>query len=752
MSTKAVSDKKRKKKKSRGIGTGIFTGILVIFLVGVITAGSVAITVLRDLKLINFGGAKSVEEEVAGVDYLDLDNFITNQAKTTIIYAYDTEGNLVEDTRLHGTENRLIASLDEMSPYVKDAVIALEDQRFYSHHGVDWYGTVRSIVTDLTGGSMQGGSTITQQLIKNLTGENKRTLIRKYNEIKNALALERHFSKEQILEAYLNTIYLDQGCYGIKTAAEYYFGKDAKDLTIMESAVLVSITQRPRGNNPILNYDANRARAEICVYNMWAFGMITEDEYNKAMKQKLKFVGKKAEETELAESSELGESSKLGEGNELEVSSTVSEYQSWYTDYLINNVISDLSKKYGYTSGEAWRLVYYGGLKIISAVDMRIQNIMDEVYTNRVTFADESGKEEADKIQSAMVIMNYEGRIMGIAGALGPKAGNRVLSYATGGDPRNPGSSIKPLSVYTPAIEGNFYYWSSRIPNYGITLADGTVWPKNYGGYTGSISELKTLPQALAPSLNTVPARMVQTMGTSYCYSFLRDRFHLTTLDPADNDFAPLAIGDMAHGVSPLDMAAAYSVFGNGGLYYTPYSYYEVRDAEDKVILKPDDEGQRSISEGTADVMNQMLQAPVTYSNGTANGYGVSGFTTFAKTGTSSDNYDKWMVGGTPYYVCATWVGYKERQAININLFGTYPAARVFKHVMNLVHEGLEEKEFEYSNDSVRRYYCTVSGMLASSSCASTNSGWFKIDNLPGVCTICGFTREPESEEPEARF
>ena len=177
-----------------------------------------------------------------------------------------------------------------------------------------------------------------------------------------------------------------------------------------------------------------------------------------------------------------------------------------------------------------------------------------------------------------------------------------------------------------------------------------------------------------------------------------------------------------------------------------------MRDAEDKVILKPDDEGQRSISEGTADVMNQMLQAPVTYSNGTANGYGVSGFTTFAKTGTSSDNYDKWMVGGTPYYVCATWVGYKERQAININLFGTYPAARVFKHVMNLVHEGLEEKEFEYSNDSVRRYYCTVSGMLASSSCASTNSGWFKIDNLPGVCTICSYTKEPESEEPEARF
>jgi penicillin-binding protein 1A len=194
-------------------------------------------------------------------------------------------------------------------------------------------------------------------------------------------------------------------------------------------------------------------------------------------------------------------------------------------------------------------------------------------------------------------------------------------------------------------------------------------------------------------------------------------------------------------------------VFGNGGLYYTPYSYYEVRDAEDKVILKPDENGQRVISEGTADVMNHMLQAPVTYSNGTANGYGVSGFTTFAKTGTSSDNYDKWMVGGTPYYVCAAWVGYKDRQAININLFGTYPAAKVFKYVMNLVHEDLEEKEFEYSSDSVRRSYCTVSGMLASSRCASTNTGWYKIDNLPGTCTICGSRTEPvENNDPEARF
>jgi penicillin-binding protein 1A len=733
MSTKVIPRKKKKKKKS-GVGTAILTVFLIVFLVGLITAGSVAVTVLSDLKLIRFGDQKSVDDEIAGVDYLDLDNYLSQQAKTTIIYAYDTAGDLIEDTRLHGSENRLIASLDEISPHVIDAVIALEDRRFKSHHGVDWYGTVRSIIYDVTGKDMQGGSTITQQLIKNLTGEKQRTLIRKYTEIKNALALERHFSKDEIMEAYLNTIYLDQGCYGIKTGAEYYFGKDASELTLKESAVLVAITQAPRRNNPILNYDNNYARAKHCLDNLLEYGMISQEEYDEAMDEEVVFVGKK---TELDPS----------ESTELEVSSTASEYQSWYTDYIIESVIRDLSTKYGYTKNEAWRKVYYGGLSIISAVDMNIQNILDNVYINRETFPDEEDTDDHQAIQSAMVIMDYKGRIMGIAGALGKKTGNRVLSFATGGDPRNPGSSIKPLSVYTPAIEGNYFYWSSYLPNYGITLADGTVWPKNYGGLTGSITDLRNLPQALAPSLNTVPARMVQSMGTSYCYAFLRDRFHLSTLDQSDNDYAPLSIGDMAHGVAPLDMAAAYAVFGNGGIYYSPYCYYEVKDAEGKVILKPDTNGERAISEGTADVMNHMLQAPVTYSDGTARGYGVSGFTTFAKTGTSSDNYDKWIVGGTPYYVSAVWVGYKQRQEINTRIYGTYPAARVFKTVMDRVHEGLEDIDFEYSNDSVRRAYCTHSGMLASSSCYSTSTGWYKIDNLPGICTACSAGRYDKSDD-----
>ncbi|MCH5199100.1 MAG: transglycosylase domain-containing protein [Oscillospiraceae bacterium] len=721
MSAKKASVKnKKKKRKGSGIGTAILTVFLVLFTIGVITVGSVAVTVLSDLKLISFGKTKAIEDEIAGVDYLDLENYITNQAKTTIIYAYDSEGELIEDTRLHGEENRLMASLDEISVYARNAVIALEDKRFRNHQGVDWYGTMRSIIYDVTGKAMQGGSTITQQLIKNLTGENKRTLIRKYNEIKNALSLERHFEKDEILEAYLNTMYLDQGCYGIKTGAEYYFGKDASDLTLMESAILVSITQKPRGNNPILNYDSNRERAVYCLKCMLEQGMISEDEYNKALNEKVVFVGKKVDDTEKEET-------------EVEVSSTATEYQSWYTDYIIDAVIKDLSAKYGYTKTEAWRKVYYGGLSIYSAVDANIQSELDDVYSNRITFPKEEDTEEHPAIQSAMVIMDYEGRILGIAGALGEKRGNRVLSYATG-DPRNPGSSIKPLSTYAPAVEGNYFYWSSRLPNYGITLSSGELWPSNYGGSYGSPGDIRNLADAIAPSLNTVPARIVQAMGTTYSYSFLRDRFRLSTLIASDNDYAPLVIGDMGRGATPLDMCAAYCSFGNGGLYYEPYCYYKVVDSVGKTILEPNKTGERILSEGTADVMNYLLQCPVTYSNGTARGYGVDGFTTFAKTGTSSDNHDKWMVGGTPHYVCASWVGFKDRSEINIAKYGTYPAAKVFREVMNRIHKGLEAKDFEYSNDSVRRSYCRSTGLLAGPGCGSTGSGWYKIDNLPSVC------------------
>ncbi len=752
MATEKASDVKKKKKKKHKkkksfIGkffTVLLTVILMLFLIGLVTGGSIMLTLLVDVGLISIGDIDH-SEDVAGIDYIDLENYINSQAKTTIIYAYDENGNLVEDTRLHGTENRTPTALKDVSQYVKDAVVALEDKRFYDHKGVDWIRTFGVIVKDFVGGGeVQGGSTITQQLIKNLTGDNKVMIIRKYREIKNALALERHFQKEEILEAYLNTIYLDNGCYGIKTGAEYYFGKDAKELTLMESAMLVSITNAPRKYDPLYNYDNNRNRAIMCLNYMLEQGKISQAEYDEALAEDVELIGKITTKKNDDEEDEV---------TYKEISSTSSSYQSYYTDYSIDKVMDDLMKKFGYSKDEAWRKVYLGGLKIISAVDMRIQREMEYVFVNRKGLPGDPDDENG--IQGSMTVMDYEGRVVGMVGQMGEKKGNRVMNYAVA-DPRQPGSSIKPLSVYTPAIDTGKFFWSSYLPNYGIEVNFAShkgIWPTNFEGARGSMNDKRNLAEAIAPSLNTIPARIVQALSTSTCFSYLRDVFHMTTLVPEDNGLPPLAIGAMTYGVVSRDMAAAYATFGNGGLYYEPWVYYEVRDANDKVILEGPTEGQQVIPASTADVMNHLLQTVVTASNGTGRPYSVTNFTMFAKTGTTSDYKDKWMCGGTPHYVAATWVGFKDRTPINTRYYGSQPAGVIFKEVMNRIHEGLPNKDFTYSGDAVRRSFCRGSGLLATSHCSRVGTGWFRIDALPGYCDSCELeeeeTEEEETEEEE---
>ncbi|MBQ6120025.1 MAG: hypothetical protein IJK98_12385, partial [Clostridia bacterium] len=346
----------------------------------------------------------------------------------------------------------------------------------------------------------------------------------------------------------------------------------------------------------------------------------------------------------------------------------------------------------------------------------------------------------------------------GTVGRLGPKTANRTLNISTSSR-RQPGSTIKPLSVYSPAIELNAYYWSSQLPNYGIDLrGDGVIWPTNYGGDPGSPYQLMTLDEAIAPSKNTIPARIVDTLTPKVCYEFLRDRYHITTLEPADEDYAPMAIGAMAYGVTPLEMAAAYATFGNGGLYYKPWSYYRVTNAAGtETVLEPDRTPERVISEGTADVMLHLLQCVVNYSSGTGYRFKISGFKSWSKSGTTSDNFDKWIIGGTPYYVCASWTGFEYNREINTDYYGSNPAGTVYQYVMNEIHEDLEEKDFTYGEECVKKAYCAETGLLASSSCWNVETGYYKADNLPAYCTYCGGRRyyvedtEPETEAPATR-
>ena len=716
---KPKNKKRKKKRMSKGL-TAFLTAFLMLFMIGVLTVGTIALDVFVDVGLISVGDP---DNDVAGVDYIDLNSYIANQSQTTIIYGYDSDGNEVEIARLHGAENREWVDLEEVCQDLQDAVVALEDKRFPLHKGVDWIRTI-GVVVEYS--FSQGGSTITQQLIKNLTGENSVTFVRKYKEIKNALALEQHFDKNEILEAYLNTIYLDMGCYGIKTGAEYYFDKDVDELTLMECAILASITNAPRKFNPIVNYKNNRERATKCLNEMLSQGYITQEEYDAALAEEVVFYG----------DSQVGR-----KDDDTEVQETVAvetEYNSYYVDFVIETLIKDLKAQYGYTESEAFRKVYYGGLKVYAALDMDIQDEIEDVYTNRITFPKEEDTEEDPAIQSSMVILDYEGRVVATAGRLGEKTGDRTLNIGTS-SPRQPGSCIKPLSAYAPAIELNYYTWSSYIPNYGISLPGmDRAWPTNYGGVTGSPDDLRNLPQAIAPSLNTIPARIVNTVSPTTCFRFLRDRFHISTLEASDADYAPLAIGAMAHGLTCLEMAAAYATFGNGGLYYVPWCYYKVTNAAGtEVILEPDREGEQVISEGTANVMLQLLKCVCTYPNGTGIGFVINGQDNWSKSGTTSNNHDKWYCGGTGYYVGCVWTGFeKVQKAINTSYYGYNPAGKVYKEVMTRVHKDLEYKTFEMGDEVVRRSYCTATGLLASANCSSS-TGWYKVDSLPAVCKGC---------------
>lgn len=712
----------RPKKEHKGLRRFgiVFCSLL---LVGLISVSSVGLYVI-----------KYMSEFVNGAVAIDLDEYKANQSRTTILYTYDDDGNEVELARLHGEENRIWVDLDEMPVNLQNAFIALEDIRFRKHSGVDWRRTISVMVLPQNDG--QGGSTITQQLIKNLTGDRDVTYIRKFNEIKNALNLEKHYSKETILEAYLNTLYLDAGCYGVQTASEYYFGKDVGDLNLAESACIAAITQAPRSNNPIINPDSNADRRNYCLKVMLQEGYITQDEYDEAIAYDLVFT---TDDDYVPVEDDDSKSDDMINVNEDNVGTykdeEEDEVQGYYIDYVIDTVIEDLMDTHAYSYNEAWRLVYYGGLKIHVAVDLEIQQEIENIYYNRTGFPNAKNS-YGEEVQSCMVIMDYTGRVMGIVGQAGEKQSARCLNIATDSR-RQPGSSIKPLSVYSLAIDSNMYTWSyPMVQNYGI-LVNGERWPVNYGGDTGSESSYKTLQQALAPSDNTIPAQLVKSMGIERCYNWLQDTFKLTSLEEADKDYSPLAVGGMSHGVYPIEMCAAYTVFGNGGVYYEPYCYYTVTNSSgSQVYLTHNDSGEQVMEQASADIMNKMLQTVTTASNGTGRNYKVTGFDMFAKTGTTTDEKDRWFIGGTPYYVCAVWMGYSEH-AEELD-FSTNYCGQLYQTVMNKIHKNLPSKSFEYSDEIVKKSYCTKSGLIAGSNCSSTASGWYKVGAIPSTCTVCG--------------
>lgn len=694
----SAKNKPKKQKASTGskIGKVLLGILLVCVVVGVVCFSVISI----------YGYSV-----VHGDPVFNLTEEKYSQNQTSFIYGTDSDGNDVEITRLHGEENRIWVNLSDMNEYMPKAFIAAEDQRFDRHHGVDWTRLVGIIVKRSNRG--QGGSTITQQLIKNLTDENDVTLVRKFNEILSALNIEKNYSKNEIIEAYLNTIYLSSGCYGVKTASEKYFGKNVSDLNIAECACIAAITQFPSQYDPLRHPEKNKKRQTWILGQMIKQGYISQEQYDEAINYEMVFTN-----------SENYQGSQVS-GEESSVNDNIIE--NYYVDCVIKTVLEDLQKM-GYTEKKAKSLLYGGGLKVYTAIDFDVQEALEDVYENYRKMPDES-------VQGAMVVMNYEGRILGLVGGTGEYDGTLGLNRAIQSK-RQPGSTIKPLSVYGPAIEKSLtddncnIYWSTLLPDKPLKKVNGKMWPTNQGGsYSGNNV---TLQYGLSKSLNTISAQTLDIIGVDYSFDFITERFHISTLDSVrDCDYAPMATGSVTNGVIPLEMTAAFAAFGNGGQYYAPYCYYKIEDSLGNVIIQTDAEAtkEQALTEGSAWVMNKMLQTVMT--SGTGTSYRLSGIECFGKTGTTTDDKDRWFVGGTPEYVAAVWYGYDQPKEIVYRLSAN-PSGTIWKTVMSEIYDkkGTNKKSFPEFDGIVQKSYDSSNGKLARYS--SGNSGWYDVNNLPG--------------------
>ena len=704
---------KQKKNKdnvnNKKIGTALLGVFSVIALTAVIVVSYVFINVIAAAK---------------GDLIINLDEYKNNQNQTSFIYAYDKNGKTVEIARLHGEEDRVWVDLDDMSPYMKKAFIALEDTRFETHGGVDWVRTIGVIVVPKNLG--QGGSTITQQLIKNLTNNKEVTFVRKFNEILTALNLEDHYDKDTIIEAYLNTLYLGNGCYGVKTASEEYFGKDVSELNAAECAVIASITQAPTKWNPLINPENNRERQLKCLEKMKIDGYLTEEEYNEAVNFELIFTN--------------SEKYVPDEDEDEKKKDTENTVDSFYVDYVRQCVQQDLMEQYGYSKQQAQDKILYGGLKIYAAVDLEVQEALEDVYVNRKSFPEIYSKDKKHKgepVQSAMTIMDYSGRVVAIIGEAGEKSGALCLNRAANAY-RQPGSTIKPLATYAPAIEMNIYNYSSMIKDYAIPVS-GKLWPHNVDKSYGSNKNV-TVEYAIQESLNTVPARVINyDVGIDNSFEFIRDRFKLSRLDEKeDRTLAPLATGALTNGTTTVEMAAAYATFGNGGYYYKPYTYYKVTNSQGTQILLSNENSslkrEQVLSEETADIMCELLQTVNTSYYGSAPN--VRKFQIMAKTGTTTSDKDRWFCAGTPHYVAAIWVGFDHPETLGVSV---NPGGKIFMRVFDEIHKDLPEKEFPKSTKTLEKKFCRATGKIAGANCSSTGVGCYKISSMPSTCTSCTF-------------
>lgn len=681
---------------------------------------------------------------------------------SSFIFAHDENGNEVEIKRLAADENRVWVSYENISPHMINAAVAVEDKRFYDHEGVDWQRTVYALGADVLGldSAGQGGSTITQQLIKNITGDDEPNWERKLREIFRALSLEEKYTKVDIMESYLNRIWFGGMVYGVGAASQYYFGKDAADLNPGEAAILAGMIRNPGKLSPYVSLSDSKRRQKYALQSMYEQGYINTKEYEDYYynREFIRFArpvygtdygyidGRTlVDEDEADEIEDDFYAAEEYEAYKWNGDYTVS--QNWYVDAAIVQVVNDFAEEKGISYTSAKNEIYNGGYKIYLNMDIEIQNKIEEKYRDPYTVLSsyDPKAEEKNLIQSAFVLMDYNGTVVGLAGGLGEKPGDNCFNRATQAK-RAPGSSIKPIAIYSNAVENNIITYSTMVPNIGIKIPidpnepeETKLWPTNYttlNAETGDPGDGKLTPAwyAVRKSMNTISAQICQKLTPQKCFDQLTQRLGFTTLIPSDIAYSPMALGGLSEGAHLIELAAAYQIFGNGGVYYDPMLYSRVEDSKGNIILEQDFFGTQAISPESAWVTNRMMRTVVTDTSGTGRLAQLDNVEVIGKTGTSNAQTDLLFVGCTPDYVGAMWLGYDDNHKIG-SADGWKAVASIWKTVMVDIQDQSTTKYFTADSSVLERSYCTETGLLATSRCTKTETGYYKRDNMPDYCT-----------------
>ena len=617
----------------------------------------------------------------------------------------DSDGNVIAEL---GSERKKIkVENEDMPENLKNAYVSIEDERYYKHHGVDIKRTGSAIINYVIhiGNSSFGGSTITQQLVKNLTGDNSGAISRKVKEWWKAYLLECYFSKEEILDMYLNVIYVGPNIYGVGAGSKYYFNKNVQELSLAECAFLAGINNSPNSYNPFDeetdNTEKIQNRTITVLDKMLELEYITEEEHDIAV-------------------AEVENGLSFDKGN---VESGDGIY-SYHTDALITEIMEDIADKKNISEDFATNYIYLSGLTIKSTQNSNIQDRTEEEFDKRQYNI--ASREGGDPAQAAMVIINHQtGQVIACVGGLGEKDTARGLNRATQST-RQTGSSIKPLAVLAPGIDKKKFTAATIYADVEKTF-EGNYSPKNYDGYLGEV----TVRRAVESSQNIPFVEMMEQIGIKTSISYLKD-MGVTSLTDKDESLS-LALGGLDKGITPLEMAAAYATIANDGVYIEPTFYSEITNQSGKTVIEANPESHRVFSEQVAYILKEILTQPVTGNNGTATYCSISGIDVAAKTGTTDENYDRWLCGFTPYYTAATWFGYDQNETIYFNRQN--PAGIIWANVMRSIHSGLDNATFEKPSWIQTETICADSGGIANSGCTNTYEEYFLWGTKPENCT-----------------